>query len=86
MPRDSRYPIDDPRVLACKKAISRAGGLSQVARAIGITPQAIYKWKIVPHLRCHELADLSGIAVTELRPDLFKSSTVSAGAPPPAAR
>jgi len=72
-----RYPIDDPRVLACKKAIARMGGLTEVGRVFGITPQAIYKWEIVPLDRVHEVALVSGLSIHELRPDIYGAKPAS---------
>lgn len=66
-----RYPLDDPRVIACKKAIRAAGGLTRVGKHFGVTPQAIYKWEIVPADRCFQIEVLSGVSVHELRPDVF---------------
>ena len=66
-----RYDPRDERVLACKKAVARAGGLTEVGRHFGVTPQAIYKWEVVPADRCQELAEISGMTVYELRPDIF---------------
>jgi DNA-binding transcriptional regulator YdaS (Cro superfamily) len=66
-----RYPPDDPRVVACKEAVKRAGGLTKLSRVFGVTPQAIYKWEMVPPERCQELAMLAGMSVHDLRPDIF---------------
>lgn len=54
-------------------AIAAAGGPSEVSRRLGITPQALWKWTVVPAARAGQLADLSGGAVTreQLRPDIF---------------
>jgi hypothetical protein len=66
-----RYPPDDPRVIACKEAVRKAGGLTKLGRIFGVTPQAIYKWEICPPERCQELALLAGTTVYDLRPDVF---------------
>ena len=66
-----RHSPNDSRVLACQLAISRAGGLTELGRIFGVTPQAIYKWEIVPIEHCRRVARLSGIPVHVLRPDVF---------------
>ena len=56
------------------QAIKAAGGFKAVAQEFGITWQAVQKWsqKQVPAERVPKLARLSGFAVEELRPDVFK--------------
>jgi hypothetical protein len=66
-----RYPNDDPRVIAMKKAVKAAGGLTQVGRHFHVTAQAIYKWRICPPDRCQQMEIISGVSVHELRPDVF---------------
>ena len=56
-------------------AIDRAGGVSAVARALGIEYQSVREWYIgqrrVPPRRCPQLAALAGdVRVEDLRPDL----------------
>lgn len=58
-------------MLACKGAIAAAGGMSRLAAALKITPQAVYDWEIVPAERCRQVAAISGRSVHELRPDVF---------------
>ena len=70
MTRKLKYPPDDPMVLACRRAIKRMGGLTEVGRVFGVTPQAVYKWEVVPPERVHAMALVSGISIYELRPDL----------------
>jgi DNA-binding transcriptional regulator YdaS (Cro superfamily) len=60
---------------AVADAIDRAGGVSAVAKAIGIEYQSVREWYIgdrrVPMRRCPALAHLAGgVSVEELRPDL----------------
>jgi hypothetical protein len=66
-----RYQDDDPRVIACQKAIRWAGGMSRMAEALNVTFQAIYAWQIVPEDRCLQVYEITGIPVYELRPDIF---------------
>lgn len=66
-----RYNSDDPRVIACKLAVKLAGGQKVVADALGIKPQAVYWWEMVPPERCRQVARLSGVSEHVLRPDIF---------------
>lgn len=61
---------------AVKEAIRLSGGIGAVGRALGVTPQAVHKWIKggIPAERAVRLADLSGVALHDLRPDLFPPS------------
>jgi DNA-binding transcriptional regulator YdaS (Cro superfamily) len=67
----SKYPLDDPRVIACKRAIDAAGGIVRVARVFGLSKQAVHQWDIVAEERCVAMAAISGVSIHELRPDIF---------------
>jgi len=58
---------------ALARAIEAAGGYSAVARELGISFQAVYKWTRAPVERCADLERLSGRTVRrqDLRPDIF---------------
>lgn len=58
---------DDPTI----EAIARAGGAAVVARAFGITSQAVSQWRHIPIERVRTIEALSGISRYELRPDIF---------------
>ncbi|MCE2574840.1 transcriptional regulator [Komagataeibacter sp. FNDCR2] len=61
------------------KAISRAGGLSALAKAIGIAPPSIIGWRYrakIPEARIDCVHAATGIPREELRPDLFDGVTV----------
>lgn len=63
---------------AVEKARKAVGGSSALARLLTefgepITSQAISQWKRVPADRAHDVARLTGVAVHELRPDLWPS-------------
>lgn len=67
-------PIDD--------AIKVAGGLTRLAEGVGVTTQAVWKWKRageVPLDRVIAIEKLTGIPREILRPDVF-------GAPRPRPR
>lgn len=61
---------------ALERAIERAGGLSALASAIGVTPQVVVNWRKrgVPPERCAEIERATEGTVTraDLRPDIFE--------------
>jgi DNA-binding transcriptional regulator YdaS (Cro superfamily) len=56
---------------ALKRARTAAGGASAVARAIGLTPQAVLQWQVVPAERVLDVEKLTGVSRYDLRPDVF---------------
>ncbi|MBP0439610.1 transcriptional regulator [Tianweitania sediminis] len=54
-------------------AVQAAGSFSALARMLGITPQAVQQWRIVPAAKALQVAQLCGVSVQELRPDIFGS-------------
>jgi DNA-binding transcriptional regulator YdaS (Cro superfamily) len=46
------------------------GGNRGVAEALGIKPQAVSQWKRIPLSRVRQVATLTGIPASELRPDV----------------
>jgi DNA-binding transcriptional regulator YdaS (Cro superfamily) len=72
MPTKHRHFDDnDPRLLACRKAVKDAGGYRALARLLKVSPQAIFLWQMVPPERCQAVAIITGMSVYELRPDIF---------------
>lgn len=61
---------------ALQDAIRAAGTAGELARRLGITPQALSQWDAVPPLRVIDVERVTGVAREKLRPDLY---------PPPAA-
>ncbi len=61
------------RSWALKRAVALAGGLTALARGLGISPQAISQWRQVPATRVLAVERATDGAVTrsELRPDLY---------------
>ena len=43
----------------------------KIAKALGITPQAIYRWSHVPAVHVLTVEKLSGVSRHHLRPDVF---------------
>ena len=77
---------------ALERAITEAGGVTALARAINVTPQAISQWDRVPAERAIAVEQATKGKVTrqELRPDLFgagetKPAAVAVVVAPPAA-
>ncbi|CAN7576240.1 Cro/CI family transcriptional regulator [Bosea sp. LjRoot237] len=56
---------------ALERAIGAAGGVRALARAVGVSQPAISSWKRVPADRVLSIEALTGIARSELRPDLY---------------
>lgn len=54
-------------------AVEHAGGAPTVAKALGISLQAVWKWRLVPAERVVALEGLAGGRVTrhQMRPDIF---------------
>ena len=72
MPTSKRkFDPDDPRLVACRKAIANAGGFRALARQLKVTPQAVFVWQMVPPERCQQVAVIADMSVYELRPDVF---------------
>lgn len=57
---------------ALKQAIEEMGGYRSLARALGISHQAIVGWKRVPSERILQVEKVTGIPREELRPDLYR--------------
>jgi DNA-binding transcriptional regulator YdaS (Cro superfamily) len=62
---------------ALDRAIAAAGGMRKLARQMHITPQALSGWRLrgaIPHMRVRQVAEVTGIPIWELRPDVYKES------------
>ena len=57
---------------AIASAISKAGGSTKLARALGLTRQAVEQWKgrVVPPEHVLAIEKLTGVTRYELRPDI----------------
>lgn len=61
-----------------ERALSSIGGVSLLARAIGVSQPAVSGWKRVPPDRVLAVEAATGIPRTELRPDLYAESELTA--------
>lgn len=59
------------RPTGLQKAIAAVGTMTELGRLIGLTPQAIAKWRRVPAERCLEVERVTGVSRFELRPDIY---------------
>ncbi len=59
------------RDTALSEAITKAGGVNALARALGIASASVAEWRRVPPGRVPAVSRITGIPLHELRPDLF---------------
>ena len=65
---------------ALERAIELAGGQTALAKAIGVTTQAVSQWIEVPPLRVLQVERASGVSRSDLRPDLYPAEPEEARA------
>ena len=56
-------------------AISAAGGISELARRLGISQPSVSNWTRVPAERVLAVEAISGVSRSVLRPDLYGEET-----------
>lgn len=56
------------------RAIKNSGGVTKLARALGISHQAVMKWRRLPAERVLDVERISKISRHDLRPDIYGSS------------
>jgi DNA-binding transcriptional regulator YdaS (Cro superfamily) len=61
-----------PVRLALERAIKEVGGVSALARAIGVPRQVVHQWERVPEKWVDAVARATDIPHCELRPDLYE--------------
>jgi TorA maturation chaperone TorD len=59
-----------------QEAIRAVGGVTELARRIGISQPSVSNWNRIPAERVLEVEGASGIARTILRPDLYTEQTI----------
>lgn len=67
------------RDLGLNEAIVAAGGVSQLARRIGIAQPSVSNWSRVPAERVLQVEAVTGVSRRTLRPDLFGKPSAMAG-------
>lgn len=55
------------------KALKAAGGVSALARGLGITAQSIIKWRSVPRKRILQIERLTLVPREQLAPELYRT-------------
>jgi DNA-binding transcriptional regulator YdaS (Cro superfamily) len=55
-------------------AIAAIGGVAETARKLGISPQAVSQWEIIPVKHVLRMEELSGISRHRQRPDIYPNS------------
>jgi hypothetical protein len=68
--KKSPQPEKPDKVVA--KIMETWGLASEIARACGIAPQAVYQWKRVPPHWVMIVSDIMKIPPEQIRPDIFK--------------
>lgn len=68
MRTDRSQPLD--------RAIWALGGVRKAAQKLGVTTQAVSKWRQVPLKRIMAIVALTGLEPYQIRPDLYKAPGV----------
>lgn len=58
-------------IASIQNAAENVGGITRLAREIGVKHQTFYSWKRVPAERVLDIERVSGVPRHELRPDLY---------------
>ena len=62
--------------VSLRRAIEAAGGVGALARALGISQPSVSNWQRVPAERVIAVESLTGVARSELRPDLYPGEPI----------
>ena len=65
------FIMTDVKKLGVQAAIPAAGSLRGLARALGISPAAVCRWKHVPADRVLKVEQITGVPRSVLRSDLY---------------
>lgn len=58
--------------------IEKAGGITALARGLGITHNAIYSWQRVPAERVIDVERITGVDRHDIRPDIYPRKNAGA--------
>lgn len=61
-------------VMSMNAIIKAAGGVTKLARALGLHHTTVMGWKEIPHWHAREVARLSGKTLNDVRPDIWDES------------
>ena len=64
-----------------ESALKAASSATALARAIGVTSQAIAQWRRIPAERCQAVSAATGIPLHDLRPDIYPAPSPAAETP-----
>jgi DNA-binding transcriptional regulator YdaS (Cro superfamily) len=65
------YPNADEGL---RLAIEKAGGITALARELGMTPSAVFEWRRVPSGRILQVEAVTGIPREKLRPEFYRDT------------
>lgn len=77
--RKTQSPGKEPIGFTVKAIVAMAGGVTIVAKACDVTPQAASKWKYIPSKHVRKVAVLAGLPLELVRPDFVQSGHDLAG-------
>jgi hypothetical protein len=64
-PKSHKLPVG----FSVSGVVGMAGGCSAVARELGVSPQAVSKWKYIPSKHARKVAIMAGLPIAVVRPD-----------------
>jgi hypothetical protein len=77
--REKRGPYKKPKSspvgYTIKYVVNKAGGAKVLSEMLGITKQAVYRWKAVPVDHAELVSRLSGLPLAIVRPDLVEGAS-----------
>jgi len=53
------------------KALKAAGGVTALARLLGIKQPSVTRWSRIPPERCLAVEEITGVSRYDLRPDVY---------------
>ncbi|MDF2994653.1 MAG: hypothetical protein K0R27_290 [Xanthobacteraceae bacterium] len=68
-------------IASIQHAAENVGGITRLAREIGVKHQTFYSWKRVPAERVLDIERVSGVPRHELRPDLYPAPSMPTATP-----